>query len=99
MKISSLKTCINEKLRNDEKISNKLEQVDNERELYEILTREDGIVDVLTKIDIFLGKPAVTNPVNISFTSSKSSEAPVKLSKLEIPKFKSNIINWRGFLD
>ena len=27
MKISSLKTCINEKLRNDEKISNKLEQV------------------------------------------------------------------------
>ena len=49
------------------------------------MTREDEIVDVLIKIDFFLEKPAVNNPVNNSFTSSRSSEAPVKLPKFEIP--------------
>ena len=63
------------------------------------MTREDEIVDVLTKIDFFLEKPAVNNPVNNSFTSSRSSEARVKLPKLEIPKFNANITNWRGFGD
>ena len=103
MKVSSLKTRINDKLSKvkelDQKILNGLEQEDSERELYEILTRENEIVDVLTKIDFFLEKPAVNNPVNSSFTSSRSSEARVKLPKLEIPKFNGNIINWRGFWD
>lgn len=41
---------------------------------------------------LFLVKPAISNPVNISFTSSKSSEARVKLPNFEIPKFNGNII-------
>ena len=72
MKVSSLKTRINDKLSKvkkfDEKILNGLEQEDSERELYKILTREDEIVEILTKIDFFLEKPAVDNPVNNSFT-------------------------------
>ena len=43
------------------------------------MTREDEIVDVLTKIDFFLEKTAINNPVNDSFTSSRSSETCVKL--------------------
>ena len=62
------------------------------------MTREDEIVDVLTKIDFFLETPAADNLVNNCFTSSKSSEARVKLAKLEIPKFNDNI-NWTGFWD
>ena len=58
MKVLSLKTRMNNKLSKakefDEKILNGLKQEDSERELYEILTREDEIVDVLTKIDFFL---------------------------------------------
>ena len=72
MKVSSLKTRINDKLSKvkkfDEKILNGLEQEDSERELYKILTREDEIVEILTKINFFLEKPAVDNPVNNSFT-------------------------------
>ena len=71
MKVSSLKTRINVKLSKvkkfDGRFLNGLEQEHSERELYEILTREDKIVDILTKIDFFLEKPAVNNPVNISF--------------------------------
>ena len=58
MKVLNLKTRMNNKLSKakefDEKILNGLKQEDSERELYEILTREDEIVDVLTKIDFFL---------------------------------------------
>ena len=58
MKVLSLKTRMNNKLSKakefDEKILNGLKQEDSEGELYEILTREDEIVDVLTKIDFFL---------------------------------------------
>ena len=103
MKVSGLKTCINDKLSKvkglDEKFLNGLEQEDSEREPYEILTREDEIVDVLTKVDFLLEKPAVNNPVNNYFTSSRASEARVKLPKLKLPKFNGNIINWRGFWD
>ena len=60
--------------------------MDSEEELNEILTREDETVDVLAKIDFF------SNPVNITFTSPKSSEARVKLPNFEIPKFNGNII-------
>ena len=63
------------------------------------MTRENKIVEVLTKIDFCLEKPAIDNPVNNYFKSSRSSEARVELAKLEIPKFNSNIINWRGFCD
>ena len=63
MKVSSLKTRINVKLSKvkkfDGRFLNGLEQEDSERELYEILTREDKIVDILTKVDFFLEKPAV----------------------------------------
>ena len=66
MKVSSLKTRINEKLskvkETDKKILNGLEREGSEGELYELLTREDEIVDALTKIDFFLEKPAVNNP-------------------------------------
>ena len=103
MKVSSLKTRINEKLSKvkelDEKILHGLEQKDSEWELHGILTREDGIVDVLTKIDFFVETPAVNNPGNNLFTSSRSSEASFRLPKLEIPNFNSNVINWRGFWD
>ena len=51
---------------------------ERERELYEILTREDKIVDILTKVNYFLEKPAISNPLINSFTSSGSSEARVK---------------------
>ena len=63
------------------------------------MTRDDEILELVTKIYFFLEKPAVDNPVNSSFMSSRSSEARVKLPKLEIPKFNGNIINWRGFWD
>ena len=63
MKVSSLKTRINVKLSKvkkfDGRFLNGLEQEHSERELYEILTREDKIVDILTKVDFFLEKPAV----------------------------------------
>ena len=66
MKVSSLKTRINEKLskvkETDKNFLNGLEREGSEGELYELLTREDEIVDVLTKIDFFLEKPAVNNP-------------------------------------
>ena len=66
MKVSSLKTRINEKLskvkETDKNFLNGLEREGSEGELYELLTREDEIVDALTKIDFFLEKPAVNNP-------------------------------------
>ena len=46
------------------KFFNGLDQEDSERELYEILTWEDEIAEVLTKIDFFLEEPAVNNPIN-----------------------------------
>lgn len=78
---------------------NELEQENSDRELYEILTRADEIVDVLTNYNFFHEKLAFSNLLNIYFTSQRSSGTLVKSLKLEIPIFIDNIINWRGFLD
>ena len=54
------------------KVLNGLKQENNERKLSKILTRKDEIVHVLTKIDFFLEKPAVNNPVLLRVNNSAS---------------------------
>ena len=60
MKFSILKKSINYKLSKvkefGEKMLNGLEQEDSERELFEILTREDEIVETLTRVLTYMLK-------------------------------------------
>ena len=60
IKVSNLKTRINDKLSKvkefDEKMLNGLEQEDSERELSEILTREDELVEILTHVLTYILK-------------------------------------------
>ena len=75
-----------------------------ENELDEILIREEHLQILITCIEHCLSKPEIHVDRN-SLPSSNSSPPPVnesvkvKLPKLEISKFNSDIINWQGFWD
>ena len=105
--LNALKNGFTEKLQKikelDEKLLDLLPQKDSEKELEDILNREDSNLKIIAKIDRWLSKipPAGSiSSLNISNRSqSNSPEARINLPKLQLTKFDGDIINWRGFWD
>ena len=106
IRLNTLKTSIQNKIDKikgpDEQLLSQLNEKDSEKELDQILTREDKYLPTISKIDLHLSKPtknAKSNrfPQDLSFQISET--AKVCLPKLEIEKFDRDVINWSSFWD
>ena len=87
----------------DNHILSLLKTEESEKELDEIVTRDDKNTRILTKIEHVLHKIKIKEsqnipPVqNLALQDNEAKDIPVKLPKLEISKFNGNILNWPGF--
>ena len=86
----------------DEQLLSQLNEKDSEKQLDQILTREDRYLHTISKIDLHLSKPTRNSepnkfPQDLSFQISET--AKVCLTKLVIGKFDGDVINWSSFWD
>ena len=109
-KLLSIKNSINDKLRKvrelDDIILSILEQEDAVQELETASSLDDGIQELIVKIERCMNKVPKESiePSRVMSSSSPSllshnPEVKFKLPKLKISKFDGDIINFRGFSD
>ena len=107
IELTALKNSYSDKVEKikelDHGILSLLKQDEREKELEINLTWEDNVQRLFAKVEKCLEKLKTSNSSIVSHDSSSSepstSQAKIKLPKLELPKFRGDITQWQGFWD